>query len=587
MERIPTRYEMAVFHTKAFLLQRIRGLRNLQQGIRRHAQRLDIVADDGRWQELAASRSVLWTDPTPTEQWYQLGKVENLRRAAARIDGVVLEPEAIFSFWQQVGRATSSRGFVRGRMLLEGCLIPAVGGGLCQLSNALYQAALDSGGEILERHTHSRIVPGSATAAGRDATVAWNYIDLRFRHHQRIRLSVKLTPTELVVQLFADSSAAAASTTTEPEPLRIAPIGSDHACDSCGKLACHLCEPALVELWSRRSRAFLLDGAWPEYFEWVRTNHGPNDCLFIPLDGSKWNRPNYIWPLHGFARIHTATLQTFIRAWRSRRLAAQGAERQKALLSGAEKLARAYARNLKPEMDELVVAQNLLPFLWKMGVLGGRRVRVLMHQMPIAALEATLDRAAAAHRESHTLRDFRAEPWLREAETRALDEAAEIITPHAAIARLFPGKARLLPWATPANTRTAHRGPNNRPVRILFPASTLGRKGAFELRAALTELRRDFEFKLILGGRELEGVGFWADLPIESVHEPNLADIDLVVLPTIVESQPRALLRALAAGVPVITTRESGLQDNCGAEFVEAIGMEELKEAIHRHPQNR
>jgi hypothetical protein len=576
---------MAVFHAKAFLLQRMRGMRNLQQGIRRHPQRLDVVADDGRWQELAVSRSALWTDPTPTEQWYQLGKVENLRRAASRIDGVVHEPEAVFSFWQQVGRATSSRGFARGRMLLEGCLIPAVGGGLCQLSNALYQVALDSGAEIIERHTHSRIVPGSATAAGRDATVAWNYIDLRFRHRQRIRLSVKLTTTELVVQLFADSSAAIPSTTAAPEPLHVAPIGSDHACDSCGKLACHLCVPALVDLWSRRLRAFLLDGAWPEYFDWVSAYHSPNDHLFIPLDGSSWNRPNYLWPLHGFARIHTATLQTLIRAWRSRRLAAQGAERQKALLHGAEQLARAYARDLTPEMDELIVAQNLLPFLWRMGVLGGRRVRVLMQQMPIASLEATLDRAAAAHLESHTLRDFRAEPWLREAETRALDEAAEIITPHAAIARLFPGKARLLPWATTTIARVQRSESNNRPARILFPSSTLGRKGAFELRDVLTELRRDFDFTLLLGGRELEGVGFWADLPVESTRETNLADIDLVVLPTIAESQPRTLLRALAAAVPVITTRESGLHENSGAEFVDVLNVASLRDAIRMYLQ--
>jgi hypothetical protein len=62
-----------------------------------------------------------------------------------------------------------------------------------KLSNALYQVALDSGCEIVERHRHSRTVPGSATAAGRDATVAWNYVDLRFRPAVDMQLTVELT----------------------------------------------------------------------------------------------------------------------------------------------------------------------------------------------------------------------------------------------------------------------------------------------------------------------------------------------------------------------------------------------------------
>ncbi len=97
----------------------------------------------------------------------------------------------VFSFWRQVGRASRRRGFVTGRMLKEGCLVPAVGGGLCQLSNALYDAALQSGCEIVERHAHSRVVAGSAAAAGRDATVAWNYVDLRFRTSAPLRMEVQ------------------------------------------------------------------------------------------------------------------------------------------------------------------------------------------------------------------------------------------------------------------------------------------------------------------------------------------------------------------------------------------------------------
>src|SRR6202011_3999459 len=99
---------------------------------------------------------------------------------------------AVFSFWKQIGRASRRRGYVTGRMLQQGCLVPATGGGLCQLSNALYQAALTSNCQITERHAHSRVVPGSAAASGRDATVAWNCVDLRFRVREPLLIEAHL-----------------------------------------------------------------------------------------------------------------------------------------------------------------------------------------------------------------------------------------------------------------------------------------------------------------------------------------------------------------------------------------------------------
>jgi vancomycin resistance protein YoaR len=60
------------------------------------------------------------------------------------IDGVVVPAGGVFSFWAQVGRPVARRGFAPGRELREGCLVPSVGGGLCRLSNALYQAALET-----------------------------------------------------------------------------------------------------------------------------------------------------------------------------------------------------------------------------------------------------------------------------------------------------------------------------------------------------------------------------------------------------------------------------------------------------------
>jgi len=125
-------------------------------------------------------------------------------------------------------------------MLQEGCLIPSIGGGLCQLSNALYQVAVDAGCEIVERHPHSRTVPGSATGAGRDATVAWNYVDLRCRAKTELTLAVKLTAEHLVVVLHGDIHAGSIPVPLDslPVPMATQTIGVDHACDTCGRTEC-------------------------------------------------------------------------------------------------------------------------------------------------------------------------------------------------------------------------------------------------------------------------------------------------------------------------------------------------------------
>jgi len=156
---------------------------------------------------VSESRTKLRSDDRAAEQFYQEGKVQNLCRAVESLDCSLVGAGQVFSFWKQIGRASARRGYVTGRMLQQGCMIPAIGGGLCQLSNALYDAALQAGCEIVERHAHSRVVIGSMAAAGRDATVAWNYVDLRFRSRRPLLIRASVTEDELVIGFWvrADS----------------------------------------------------------------------------------------------------------------------------------------------------------------------------------------------------------------------------------------------------------------------------------------------------------------------------------------------------------------------------------------------
>jgi hypothetical protein len=576
--RLPTRTSAGVFFAKSLLLQLKRGVLNIRQSIHRHPP----INDERFPVVLAESVTPLRTNLGEAEVWYQRGKIQNLRVAAQHLDGCAVPAGELFSFWKQVGKPGTSRGYVRGRMLQEGCLIPSVGGGLCQLSNALYQVALNAGFEIVERHAHSRVVPGSATEAGKDATVAWNYIDLRFHSSQDFQLNVGLTTTHLKVSLRARSTPSSSSPRpTEAKAVRrpMLPILNDHACESCGKVECFRSDvhhkiqtgPTVQETVT----AYLLDAAWPEFTKYVRSRRNRFDVLAIPLDGSRWNRAQYAWPTEGFAKVHAATLSTLLQSIRSRRLAVQGAARQATLMYRARTLAARLADSLSPDVDEVVVSQSLLPFLWRSGALGGRRIRVLAHQMPASAIQAELDRAWRLHPESNTLNDFRADPWIVDAEDEAFAEAAEVITPHAFVAAHFMGKASLLPWEVPeARLRPPQAKVGDRRT-ILFPSATLGRKGAYELRDAL----RGQDVRILLGGSVLEGARFWDGLDV-MFSDRSLEGADLVVQPSIVESQPRKLLSAMAVRIPVIATANCGIQSTTASHALPSLDVNALRSAI-------
>jgi hypothetical protein len=326
--------------------------------------------------------------------------------------------------------------------------------------------------------------------------------------------------------------------------------------------------------------AFLLDEAWPEFRAYVDQRRAQGDRIGIPLDGNRWNKPRYAWPTEGFDRPVTATAASFFHAFRARHATGNGA-RVAAQLRRCEAVAKRLASTLTPDVTEVCVAQSLLPFLWQMGVLGGRRVTVLMTRMPMQKLEARLDRAAAAHPDRMTLADFRAPAAVVAAETAALDAAERIVTPHALVAGQFPGKAELLDWRMPAALRSP-RMPKRR--SIVFPGPSIARKGAYEVRAMA--LRLDLE--VVLLGGDLEGEGFWSGLPVRHAahNDPEwLREACLVVQPSLVEEQPRSLLAALAAGIPVIATPACGILPRTGITLIPENDSEALVESILAHTE--
>jgi vancomycin resistance protein VanW len=145
------------------------------------------------------------------EPWYSLqqNKIANLVIAVKAIDGLTISPSESFSFWRLLGRTSRRKGYLPGMTIVDGRLAVATGGGLCQLSNALYWVALHLGCTISERHRHSfDCFPDSYRSVpfGAGATVNYNYVDLRFRNEsdETYRIRAWLDEEYLHVEAFAD-----------------------------------------------------------------------------------------------------------------------------------------------------------------------------------------------------------------------------------------------------------------------------------------------------------------------------------------------------------------------------------------------
>ena len=121
------------------------------------------------------------------------GRCENIRLAAARLDGIALQPYGELSFNGAVGPRTEQNGYKKAKVIVQGEFVEGVGGGVCQVSTTLYNAALLSGLEVLEYHPHSLRV--WYVPLSRDAMVtAW--CDLRLFNPKSETVYLSLTVGE-------------------------------------------------------------------------------------------------------------------------------------------------------------------------------------------------------------------------------------------------------------------------------------------------------------------------------------------------------------------------------------------------------
>ncbi len=123
--------------------------------------------------ELEAIQDVLGTFSTDAGGGERL---QNLKAGTKKLDGTVLMPGQELSFYAATSPYDAEHGYVEAGSYEKGQVVDTYGGGICQVSTTLYNAALFAELDVLERHPHSMLV--SYAEPARDAAIAGDYMDL-------------------------------------------------------------------------------------------------------------------------------------------------------------------------------------------------------------------------------------------------------------------------------------------------------------------------------------------------------------------------------------------------------------------------
>ncbi|HBV95726.1 MAG TPA: vanomycin resistance protein VanB [Desulfotomaculum sp.] len=129
----------------------------------------------------------------------------NIKIAALALDGIIIPPAEVFSFNGVVGSRSTEAGYKNAKVIINNELVDGLGGGVCQVSTTLYNAALLADMEIVDRVNHS--IPVAYVPPGRDATVADNYLDFRFKNNtpHHIYMKTLVSPGRITVKLYGDT----------------------------------------------------------------------------------------------------------------------------------------------------------------------------------------------------------------------------------------------------------------------------------------------------------------------------------------------------------------------------------------------
>jgi len=174
-------------------------------------------------------------------------RVKNIHLAADVLNGTVVEPGQTFSLNQKLGPRTPEKGYVKAPVILEDGFGEDYGGGISQLTTTLYNAVFFGGYVDVDHSPHHYYI--SRYPMGREATIVWPYVDLKFRDDTKhgVLIHTSYTDTSITVALFGNTDGRTAHEENrkilhvEPVTDRLVPCPATNPADDpdndCAKLA--------------------------------------------------------------------------------------------------------------------------------------------------------------------------------------------------------------------------------------------------------------------------------------------------------------------------------------------------------------
>ncbi len=144
-------------------------------------------------------KTPLIRDLKDADIYLQINKITNLKIATKKINGIIIRPGEIFSYWKLIGNPSKRKGYKDGMVLVNGTVRPGVGGGLCQLSNLIFWMAIHTPLTVIERHRHGYdVFPDSNRTQpfGSGATCFYPYGDLMLKNETQDTFQIFVNVTD-------------------------------------------------------------------------------------------------------------------------------------------------------------------------------------------------------------------------------------------------------------------------------------------------------------------------------------------------------------------------------------------------------
>jgi vancomycin resistance protein YoaR len=161
--------------SSAFLALVVKEPGQREMKVKATVQKADFSTQDARALKIKEKVSTFTT-------YYPYAEYRNINigRAAELVNGTVLKPGDTFSLNDTVGERTKENGFTKGFIISNGVFKEDFGGGVSQMATTTFNAMFFAGLEDVEHKPHSFYI--DRYPVGREATVAWGAVDLRFKN---------------------------------------------------------------------------------------------------------------------------------------------------------------------------------------------------------------------------------------------------------------------------------------------------------------------------------------------------------------------------------------------------------------------